>query len=146
MSSSEDEKENASLVAEWKEQSDQLEPTGSHVYILTLATHSHSSDGDEAAEFIGAFNSKAAAVAKSVTVWTPWGTFDEAKEDMGDDKDNRKNPPDNGILFQVGGEDIGEGDYCRLLINKQPIVGLTEQLGSSQQNKAKRKKGTKRKK
>lgn len=117
-------------IAEWKKQSNQLRPNGAHVYILTLEEIGH--DHEPWFKTIGIFDSKAAAVAKSASVNTVWGTFDEAmkdtfsNEDEFDNKDNRMNPPDNGVLIQVGGEDYGMGDYSRLVIKKHSILSLVE--------------------
>lgn len=65
-----------------------------------------------------------------------YGSFDEAIKDMfseqeGDHIDNRVNPPDDGVLLQVGGEGVGEGDYAKLVIEKRSIVGIVESTGRS---------------
>ena len=88
----------AALVAKWNEQSEQLQSTGSHIYVLSLETTRHDGDGRTALEVVGAYNSKAAAVAKSVTVATIYGRFDSAIKDMfseydGGHADNRENRP-----------------------------------------------------
>ena len=119
----------AALVAKWNEQSEQLQSTGSHIYVLSLETICHDGDGGPDLEVVGVYNSKAAAVAKSVTVTTIYGRFDSAIKDMfseddGGHEDNRENPPNNGVLIQLGHEDSGEGDICRLLIRKCPVVGI----------------------
>lgn len=64
-------------------------------------------------------------MATSVTVDTIYGTFfDEAIKEMFQDghEDNRKNSPDNGILLQIGGKDIGCGDYARLIMKYKAIL------------------------
>lgn len=117
-------------IEQWKKQEKTLKPTKQSIYILTLEEWNHSANWRRDADktVIGVFDSKAAAVAKSATVDTGWGSFDEAIKDMFRDDyehvDNRKNPPNNGVLLQVGGRDIGEGDYARLVISKQQVYGL----------------------
>ena len=71
---------------------------------------------------IGVFSSKDAAVSVAGTVETDYGTFDMAiKGDWNDCYiDNRKNPPDCGILLQIGNDKTGEGDYVKLYIEKFP--------------------------
>jgi len=81
-------------------------------------------------ELIGVFDSKAAAVAAAAIKNTNYGRFDEAINSMfvgGEYIDNRENPPDNGVLWKLGGRDIGEGDYIKLLIKKMPVRGLPDQ-------------------
>ncbi len=126
-----EEEKNAQMhaqIATWNKQSNRLRSSGNHVYILTLEEVGH--DHEPWFRTIGIFDSKAAAVAKSVTVNTVWGTFDEAIKDMFsaeyDHKDNRMNPPDDGVLIEVGGEGCGEGDYSRLMIKRQSILSLDE--------------------
>ena len=118
------------IKEKWAEQSKKLQPTSAHIYILTL--ESNSEDRSWQAEFnvIGAFDSLNAAVAKSITIETDYGKFDDAINDIFSSKfdhiDNRKNPPEDGILVQLGGNDVGEGGYCRLLITKKPILHILE--------------------
>jgi len=134
-----DDEENAKAhnaqLDEWNKQSKQLKSSGSYVYVLTLEAWNHACPGGTDPKCVGVFDSKEAAVAKSVTVQMDYGRFDEAIKDMfgeeGDYEDNRKNPPDNGVLIQVGNEDVGEGDWCRLVIAKLPIDGLQESSKSS---------------
>jgi hypothetical protein len=121
----EDRKRRSSLVAKWNKQaSEQLKPTGSHMFVLTLETICHAHEPETIV--VGVFNSKDAAVANSVTVQTDYGRFDSAIEDIFEDdhQDNRENPPDNGVLLQLGSQDTGEGDICRLMMNKRPVVGM----------------------
>ena len=77
-----------------------------------------------------------------MTVGTCYGKWDEAIEDMfsGDyeHEDNRNNPPDNGTLIQIEGDDIGEGDYVRLVITKKDIFSLP-QVSSEKQKKVTKK-------
>ena len=119
------------VKAEWLEQSEYLKPNQSHVYVLTLVQYDHSGNWGRGPdiEIIGIYDSKAPAVAKSVTVATPYGTFDEAIKDMFEDAhvDNRMNPPDDGILVKIGDDYVGEGDYCQLEIKKQQVEGLQKQ-------------------
>ena len=113
-----------------------MKSTQDYVHILTLVQWSHAGNWRRGpdSDIVGIYNSKAAAVAKSVTVQTDYGTFDEAINDMfqEDHIDNRMNPPDNGILLKIGGDHCGEGDYCELQIKKLQIVGLQQQSSKSQ--------------
>ena len=114
-------------ILAWKEQAAKIKATQQSVYILTLEEWDHSGNWGRGPDekIIGVFDSKTAAVATSVTVDTMYGTFDEAIKEMFQDghEDNRKNPPDNGILLQIGGgEDIGCGDYARLIMKKKAIL------------------------
>mmetsp|Transcript_11947 Transcript_11947/g.22133 ORF Transcript_11947/g.22133 Transcript_11947/m.22133 type:complete len:190 (-) Transcript_11947:279-848(-) len=129
------------LVANWKEQSRRLKSNG-NVYVLLLSSWNHASPRGEDPEIIGVFDSKAAAVARASTVGTDYGTFDEAIKEMFlseyEHEDNRENPPDNGVLMQIGGDDVGEGDFCRLSIKKMPILGI-QNSGSKDGGEKKRK-------
>ena len=102
-----------------------------HIYVLILDEHSHGwgRGYTEDGKVIGVYISKEAAVSASGDVDTSYGTFDEAIEpeegtyaEEGCYIDNRNNPPDNGTLIQLGGKDIGEGDYVRLRILKKPLL------------------------
>ena len=126
----ENEKEEKAMKEKWAEQSKKLQPTRAFIYILTLESNSHDRSWRGEFDIIGAFDSLDAAVAKSITVETDYGKFDDAIKDMFSNEfehiDNRKNPPEDGILIQLGGDDVGEGDYCRLVITKRPILGISE--------------------
>lgn len=119
-------------VDEWKKQAGKLKSKDQSIYMLTFEEWDHSANYGSGPDktVIGVFESKEAAVAKSVTVETWYGTFDDAIKstfhEEGDYEDNRENPPDDGILLQIGGEDIGAGDYARLLIKKIPIIGFAQ--------------------
>jgi hypothetical protein len=84
-------------------------------------------------EVMGIYASKeiAARVAGSLDT-DSWGTFEEALDEFEknyDDAtviDNRLDPPNNGVLLQVGSEDEGEGDYSLLEISRMPIVAKTD--------------------
>jgi len=100
-----------------------------HIYVLILDEHNHGwgRGYTEDGKVIGVYISKEAAVSASGEVDT--GTFDEAIEpekgiysEEGCYIDNRNNPPDDGTLIQLGGKDIGEGDYVRLRIQKKPLM------------------------
>ena len=116
-----------------------MKSTQDYVHILTLVQWSHAGNWRRGpdSDIVGIYNSKAAAVAKSVTVQTDYGTFDEAINDMfqEDHIDNRMNPPDNGILLKIGGDHCGEGDYCELQLKKLLIVGLQKQQSSKSQGR-----------
>mmetsp|Transcript_44163 Transcript_44163/g.106931 ORF Transcript_44163/g.106931 Transcript_44163/m.106931 type:complete len:148 (+) Transcript_44163:134-577(+) len=109
------------------------------VYVVTLVTVDHavrysSSDNPER-KIVGVYSTKAAAVSEAGTVDTnSYGPFDEAikEEDFEDDHvDNRENPPNKGILLQIGDEHSGEGDYVQLHIEKFPIKDGSSTRGSS---------------
>jgi hypothetical protein len=139
-SSSEDDEEKEmkrkkELVARWKQQA--LKRTNSHVYILTMEEKDHAMRGQEELKLIGAYDTKEAAVVASVAVDTSYGTFDSAIADIftddSDHVDNRENPPDDGILIQIGQEDVGEGDLVRLLIKKVDVLGVVKESYSSKE-------------
>lgn len=101
-----------------------------HVYVLILEEWHHGWGGGHATtKVIGVYISKEAAVLASGEIQTSWGTFNKEIEPRRgtfggefEHKDNRKNPPDDGILIQLGGRDIGEGDYARLKLQKMPLL------------------------
>lgn len=114
-----------SLVAKWKEQSGQLKSTGTEAYLLFLTGWDHRRSWHEEPEIIGIFDSKAAAVARASTVKCEYGMFDEAIEDYGCEEDTRDDPPDDGVLIQIGG--AGDFvDFCRLSIKKLHILGFQD--------------------
>ena len=100
-----------------------------HVYVLILEEWNHGWGSGQDSKVIGVYISKEAAVLASGDINTSYGTFDKAIEPNRGDfssefdhKDYRSNPPDDGILIQLGGDDIGEGDYIRLKIQKMPLL------------------------
>ena len=100
-----------------------------HVYVLILEEWNHGWGSGQESKVIGVYISKEAAVLASGDINTSYGTFDKAIEPNRGDfsgefdhKDYRNNPPDDGILIQLGGDDIGEGDYIRLKIQKMPLL------------------------
>ena len=102
-----------------------------HVYVLMLEEWHHGWRGGwvEDAQVIGVYISKEAAALASGDINTSYGTFNEAidpnRGDFSDEfhhEDNRSNPPDDGILIQLGGKDVGEGDYVRLTIQKNLLL------------------------
>ena len=116
-------------VEEWKQQAKNVKATKQVVYILTLEERNHGGKWGRGVntKIIGVFDSKAAAVARSVMVQTAYGSFDEAIKDMLEDdyEDNRKNPPNNGTLMKIGRDDSGEGDFARIVIRREKIYGLS---------------------
>lgn len=122
-----------------------VKSTGRSVYILIFESWDHSGNYGRGADndTLGAFDSKEAAVAVATNYQTNYGTFDEAVKDMfGDDYDyvdNRHNPPDNGVLMQLGSEDSGEGDYERFIIKKVDIQGLGPKKKRSTNQSSKKK-------
>ena len=135
--------------AEWIEQSKHLEAQQS-VYILTLAwidknainfdLSSDDPEGDPAVEMVGIYNSKAAAVADSVTVCNFWDrrVFDDAIQDWDLDHpdyvDNRMDPPDDGILWKIFYPCKEKDQYCELRIKKHAIMGLEEKQKATKVN------------
>lgn len=110
---------------------------GSHVFVLSYVAHNHAGEDPEK-EIVGVYNSKAAAVAHAGSVNTDYGTFDEAiAEDFEDcHEDNREEAPDDGVLIQIGDEDVGEGDHAVLFISKMTVLGMP-----TAESKAKKAKG-----
>ena len=98
------------------------------VYVLILEEWNHRWGAKT--KVIGVYISKEAAVLASRDIKRSYGgTFNEEIEpgrgiysDKFDHKDNRNNPPDDGILIQLGGRGIGEGDYHSLKIQKMPLL------------------------
>ena len=108
---------------ESKEENQADKSTGRAIYILIHESWDHA--GDYERECLGQFDSKEEAISDANEFRTPNGTFDNAVEhifcDEDDYIDNRDNPPDNGILMQLGSVDSGEGDYERFIIEKLDI-------------------------
>ena len=109
-----------------------------YVYLLTMEQWNHAGEGTMTS-VAGVYESKEAAVASAGSINTDYGTFDEAIEgdfsEEGEHEDNRSDPPDDGILLQIGGDDVGEGDYCRVLIQKCPILGMPASSGAEKKRK-----------
>lgn len=146
-SEDEQEKKQQELLKKLNEQSRYVNPVGTYVYVLNVESWNHSANYQCPPENItvGIFDSKDAAVAMSGSYDSSgYGTFDEALIEFhndyeeGDAIDNRDSPPDDGILIQVGNEDTGMGDYCRLLISKVPLLGFTEKHNSKAQHVTKK--------
>jgi hypothetical protein len=57
-------------------------------------------------------------------------------------EDYRDNPPDNGVLVQLGDEQEGEGDITRMWIHKLQIMGIPH--GYTAANSKKKKKNRKK--
>ena len=94
-----------------------------------MEEYNHSGD-DADTRIVGVYSSKEAAVASAGSVESrDWGNLVETARqyDEGDLQDYRDNPPDDGVLLQLFGEDIGEGDYARILIKRYPVLGLKKQ-------------------
>ena len=98
-----------------------------HVYVLSLTSVDHGRNYRPEHEIVGVYSTKAAAAYAAGSVDTEYGTFDSAIESMFEDDhvDNRENPPDSGVLIQIGSEDTGEGDYVELSIEKFPLETAT---------------------
>jgi hypothetical protein len=120
-----------------------LAVAGSDVYVVTLEEINHGNGHEPETKVVGVFNSKAAAVAHVGSIDTMAGTFDSAVQDYEDShEDNRDNPPDNGVLVQLGHGDEGEGDVTRMWIQKLQITGIPH--GYTAANSKKNKKNRKR--
>lgn len=115
------------LKKKWKSEANKLTTVIDCVYILTIEEHNHACE--DSSNVVGLFNTKDAAIAASTKVETAYGSFDSAIKDMFEDDfiDSRKNPPDNGVLLQIGSDETGEGDYSRLLISKFSVQGFKEE-------------------
>ena len=111
----------------------------SFVYLLIQESIDHGNNHELETEIIGVFDSKAAAVASAESVESiGYGAFDDAIESifMEDHEDNRDDPPDDGILIQLGHEYSGEGDIERLLIKKFPLKSMpTSSVGKKKTGK-----------
>mmetsp|Transcript_919 Transcript_919/g.1711 ORF Transcript_919/g.1711 Transcript_919/m.1711 type:complete len:151 (-) Transcript_919:173-625(-) len=114
-------------------------PIRAFVCVLTIESINHGCNYQLETEIISVYNSK--AVAGSVN--SGWGTFDRVIVDMLTDPgehiiDNRGNVPDQGVLLQLGDDDVGEGNIARLVISKMPIMGMTESSSDANDDKRKR--------
>jgi len=77
-------------------------------------------------EILGVYTSKAAAISDAGSLRCPWcDSFDDAIENVFSDcyVDNRneKNPPENGLLIQLGDANRGDGDRVMLYIEKHSL-------------------------
>mmetsp|Transcript_18626 Transcript_18626/g.21516 ORF Transcript_18626/g.21516 Transcript_18626/m.21516 type:complete len:162 (-) Transcript_18626:478-963(-) len=111
------------LAAKRKEQAKQL-TSSQFVYVLVL-------DSD----IIGVFASKEAAVARASevkpyilnTLFEGCSSIDNAIKSFTNIIDNRDNPPDDGILVQLGDEnDDFDSSVSRITIKKTPVLALSE--------------------
>jgi len=100
------------------------ETTPQSVFVLTLESINHRRNHHPEVKVVGVYSNKSAAVKASRTIETCHGFFDSAISEIFEysHKDNRANPPDNGVLVQLGFEEVGEGDIVRLLIGKFPVL------------------------
>mmetsp|Transcript_24759 Transcript_24759/g.36647 ORF Transcript_24759/g.36647 Transcript_24759/m.36647 type:complete len:125 (+) Transcript_24759:70-444(+) len=119
-----------------KDNNDVVAPSGSVVFVLMLETICHSEDPMDP-EIVGVYNSKEAAAASAGGISSPYGDFQGAIGNEMEEcyTDNRKNPPDNGVLIQLGDDDYGEGDIARLTIAKFPIQGMEDASSSNKKQK-----------
>jgi|AntRauTorckE5430_2_1112549.scaffolds.fasta_scaffold01470_1 hypothetical protein len=124
------------LVAKWKEHAKQL-ASSQFVYVLTheKLDYRDKYNGQEPTVVIGVFASKEAAVARATTAVkpdTPYGgdNIEDAikKYELNYDQftDNRENPPDDGILVQLGSEDSDCHSVERIIIKRMPLLALYE--------------------
>merc|ERR1719291_752006 len=107
------------------------------VYLVTIEENCHSSD-ELSPDILGVFASKEAAIEAAGKYDTSSGNLEEFVKsyDEGHYTDNRKKPPDDGILFQMFDEEIDEGDYVRFYIEKMPVLDLEDvQQGKSKKSK-----------
>jgi len=97
-----------------------------YVHVLSVAEADHANNHIVETEIVGVYESKeAAAAAASGAKSLGYGTIEGAMRTYDDDvEDYRNGPPDDGVLIQCGGEDCGEGDWVRVLINKFPVLGM----------------------
>ncbi|KAL3937209.1 MAG: hypothetical protein SGBAC_007636 [Bacillariaceae sp.] len=100
-------------------------------YVLTLFEYNHGFGNGVEQKVLGVYGSKEVAARDAGTLDTyTLGTFDDALHEYkfnynGFVLDNRRNPPDDGILLQAGHKDEGEGDHIVLKITKLPFVTET---------------------
>ena len=110
-------------ATKWVGRSKELKSTSQVVFVLTHKYYDHRNRHNTTSDNIGVFNSKDAAVAAATDYKTGWGPFDDAIDGFGwytDYIDNRDNPPDDGVLLQLG----GEADYDCFTIKKMEIKGF----------------------
>eukprot|EP00934_Nitzschia_sp_Nitz4_P006494 Nitzschia sp. Nitz4//scaffold139_size61406//49965//50339//NITZ4_006466-RA/size61406-processed-gene-0.86-mRNA-1//-1//CDS//3329535870//6484//frame0 len=105
--------------------------TGLYVYVLTIKRIYHTGVPAEQA-IVGVYISKESAVHDANNMSFSWGDFDDLIEDCFEEAyvDNRNNPPDNGILMQLGNNDHGQGNSETLFIEKCQLLGLPLPLQS----------------
>ena len=61
------------------------------------------------------------------TLFDGCNSIDEAIKQFGNIIDNRDNPPDDGILVQLGSEyDDFDSSVSRIMIKKMPVLALSE--------------------
>lgn len=113
------------------------------VYVVTLDEYYHGDRGNNKVKVIGVYNSKAAAAASLESLESVYdGNVDEALDEANEEErykvDNRRNPPDNGVLAQLGNREEGEGDYCKVLIKKYKVTADPLYDPSKPKNKKKK--------
>ena len=101
-------------------------PEGCFVFVLTLESICHSGD-PQTPKIVGVYNSKEAAAACAGEIDSLYGSFEYGVENdfAHAHEDHRKNPPDSGVLMQLGSRDYGEGDMEILTIEKCAILGMS---------------------
>lgn len=106
-----------------------------HVFVLTIVEVNHGNNHIPETKNVGVFDTKEAAAAIAGKVDTPYGPMESEMADgrmfEDDHEDNRDNPPDCGVLMQLGSEESGEGDYVSLMIEKFPVQGMPEDTKKS---------------
>merc|ERR1712232_1247887 len=110
----------------------------SFVYVLMMDVWCHGAGEEEESkedgggcEIVGVYKSKASAISDAGSLPCPWcDSFDDAIENVFSDcyVDNRneKNPPENGLLIQLGDANRGDGDRVMLYIEKHSLNGEDE--------------------
>jgi hypothetical protein len=108
-----------------------------HLFVLTLKSWNHAGDAIEPS-IVGVFASKEDAVASIPQLETqigPGTTFANYINEEGEEGeegfvtiDNRRNPPDTGVILKV--EYGGEGDFDKVRIKKVPYVATGGRLPS----------------
>lgn len=103
------------------------------VFVLTLVDIDHGLKYVPQTEIVGVYRSKEAAAAAAGKVNSKYGPMDAELTDGGmfedNHEDNRDNPPDSGILIQLGSEH--DMDLTTLKIEKFPIQGTPENAKKS---------------
>mmetsp|Transcript_50619 Transcript_50619/g.74033 ORF Transcript_50619/g.74033 Transcript_50619/m.74033 type:complete len:163 (+) Transcript_50619:91-579(+) len=102
--------------------------TGTSVYILSVETWEHGTCEEDSYVW-RILDSKEAAIECAGQYETQMGVcFDKVEEEFPGHLtiDNREKAPDDGILLQFGGKDVGEGDYETLSIKKCVLFGFVD--------------------
>ena len=119
-------------------------------YVVTYEEWNHGLPTETAHAVVGVFKTKeAAAAAVGEYEGTGWGAMsrltEEELEDFGS-TDNRDNPPENGLLFNLFADGTGEGDFIRFHVTKLPLLNFAAVESDNVKKKARREEEERRRK